>query len=138
MLTALILVCSLATVPNLGDCTRDNALDVVYVPATFANPATCFMHGQAYLADSEMGRNLARNEAVKVVCVRSTTNRIDKQRAVADNPLGATLIAIISPATLVSLGCHHAAGLSALGLVPTATANAGRASIAACQRVSSG
>ena len=67
MLTALILVCSLA-----------NALDVVYVPATFANPATCFMHGQAYLADSEMGRNLARNEAVKVVCVRSTTNRIDK------------------------------------------------------------
>jgi hypothetical protein len=36
------------------------------------------MHGQAYLADSEMGRNLARNEAVKVVCVRSTTNRIDK------------------------------------------------------------
>jgi hypothetical protein len=78
MLTALILVCSLATVPKLGDCTRDNALDVVYVPATFANPATCFMHGQAYLADSEMGRNLARNEAVKVVCVRSTTNRIDK------------------------------------------------------------
>jgi hypothetical protein len=64
MLTALILVCSLATVPNLGDCTRDNSLDVVYVPATFANPATCFMHGQAYLADSEMGRNLARNEAV--------------------------------------------------------------------------
>jgi hypothetical protein len=78
MLTALILVCSLATVPNLGDCTRDNALDVVYVPATFANPATCFMHGQAYLADSEMGRNLARDEAVKVVCVRGPTNRIDK------------------------------------------------------------
>ena len=78
MLTALILVCSLASVPNLGDCTRDNALDVVYVPATFANPATCFMHGQAYLADSEMGRNLARNEAVKVVCVRGPTNRIDK------------------------------------------------------------
>jgi hypothetical protein len=77
MLTALILVCSLASVPDLGDCTRDNALDVVYVPATFANP-TCFMHGQAYLADSEMGRNLARKEAVKVVCVRSTTNRIDK------------------------------------------------------------
>jgi len=32
MLTALILVCSLATVSNLGDCTRDNALDMVYVP----------------------------------------------------------------------------------------------------------
>jgi hypothetical protein len=78
MLTALILVCSLATVPNLGDCTRDNALDVVYVPATFANPATCFMHGQAFFADSEMGRNLTRNEAIKVVCVRGPTNRIDK------------------------------------------------------------
>jgi len=78
MLTALILVCSLATVPDLGDCTRDNAFDVVYVPATFANPAACFMHGQAYFADSEMGRNLARNEAVKVICVRSPTNRVDK------------------------------------------------------------
>ena len=77
MLTALILVCSLATVPNLGDCTRDNALDVVYVPATFANPATCFMHGQAYLADSEMGRNLARNEAVKVV--RAQHNQQNRQ-----------------------------------------------------------
>jgi len=31
MLTALILICSLATISN--DCTRDNALDVVYVPA---------------------------------------------------------------------------------------------------------
>ena len=41
MLTALILVCSLATVSN--DCTRDNALDVVYVPATFDSPAACMM-----------------------------------------------------------------------------------------------
>jgi hypothetical protein len=36
------------------------------------------MHGQAYLAGSEMGRNLTRNETVKVVCVRSPSNRIDK------------------------------------------------------------
>jgi hypothetical protein len=50
MLTALILVCSLATVSNLGDCTRDNALDVIYVPATFASPVTCLMHAQAYVA----------------------------------------------------------------------------------------
>src|SRR5215831_17375168 len=41
MLTALILVCSLATVSN--DCTRDNALDVVYVPAAFDSPAACMM-----------------------------------------------------------------------------------------------
>ena len=79
MLTALILICSLSTAaPDLANCTRDNALDVVYVPATFATPANCLMQGQAYLAGSEMGRNLARNEAVKVVCVRSPSDRIDK------------------------------------------------------------
>jgi hypothetical protein len=77
MLIALILVCSLATVSDLGDCTRDNALDVVYVPATFASPVTCLMHGQAYVADSSIGRDLAQNEAVKVVCVRGPTNRVD-------------------------------------------------------------
>jgi hypothetical protein len=78
MLIALILVCSLATVSDPGDCTRDNALDVIYVPATFASPVTCLMHGQAYVADSSIGRDLAQNEAVKVVCVRGPTNRVDK------------------------------------------------------------
>jgi hypothetical protein len=78
MLTALILVCSLATVSDLSDCTRDNALDVVYVPAMFVNPVTCLMHGQAYVADSSIGRDLAQTEAIKVVCVRGPTNRIDK------------------------------------------------------------
>jgi hypothetical protein len=76
MLTALILVCSLATVSN--DCTRDNALDVVYVPATFASPVTCMMQAQAYLADSSIGRNLPQNEAIKVICVRGPINRVDK------------------------------------------------------------
>jgi hypothetical protein len=38
MLTALILVCSLATISD--DCTRDSALDVVYIPATFAARST--------------------------------------------------------------------------------------------------
>ena len=73
MLTALILVCSLATVPNLRDCTRDNALDVVYVPATFANPATCFMHGQAYLAESSVAQELGDDDRIKIVCARSNT-----------------------------------------------------------------
>jgi hypothetical protein len=76
MLTALILVCSLATVSN--DCTRDNALDVVYVPATFASPVTCMMQAQAYLADSSIGRDLPQNEAIKVICVRGPINRVDK------------------------------------------------------------
>jgi len=36
MMIALILVCSITAVSN----TRDNALDVVYVPTTFASPVT--------------------------------------------------------------------------------------------------
>jgi hypothetical protein len=76
MLTALILVCSLATVSN--DCTRNNALDVVYVPARFDSPVTCMMHAQAYVADSSIGRDLRQNEAVKVICVGGPTNRVDK------------------------------------------------------------
>ncbi|HEY7663472.1 MAG TPA: hypothetical protein VH934_10165 [Xanthobacteraceae bacterium] len=78
MLTALILVCSLAAVRDLSDCTRDNAIDVLKVPAAFASPAACFMHGQAYVADSSIGRDLAPNEAIKVVCVRGASDRIDQ------------------------------------------------------------
>src|SRR5712691_1870127 len=81
MLTAFILVCSLRINPDLGACTRDNAVDVVLVPATFANPATCFMHGQAYLAGNSIGRDLAQNEAVKVICVRSSLARLREERA---------------------------------------------------------
>ena len=70
MLVALILVCSLASIPNLAACTQDNAVEVMYVPNTFANPVTCFMHGQAYLAETSIGLDLAQNEAVKVICMR--------------------------------------------------------------------
>ena len=70
MLTALILICSLATTPDIRDCSRTNAVDVMVMPVSSGNPATCFMHGQAYLASTDMGRNLADNERVKVVCVR--------------------------------------------------------------------
>ena len=41
------------------------------LPAEFANPATCFMHGQAYLADTSIGRELGDNDRVKIVCARS-------------------------------------------------------------------
>jgi hypothetical protein len=40
------------------------------VPETYANPATCLMHAQAYLAETSLGRDLTENERVKVVCVR--------------------------------------------------------------------
>jgi len=70
MLTALILICSLATTPDIRDCSRNNAVDVMYTPVESANPATCFMHGQAYLASTDIGRNLTNKEEVKVVCTR--------------------------------------------------------------------
>jgi hypothetical protein len=70
MLTALILICSVAKTPNIADCSRTNALDVLWVPELFSNPVTCFMHGQAYVAGSSFGRDLTENERVKVVCLR--------------------------------------------------------------------
>jgi hypothetical protein len=73
MLTALILICSTAITPDLAACDRANAVDVMRVPVEFGNPVTCFMHGEAYLAETTLGRDLADNERVKIVCVRSQT-----------------------------------------------------------------
>jgi hypothetical protein len=73
MLTALILICSTTLVPDLQDCTRDNATALMRVPAEFANPLTCFMHGQAYLAESSIGQELGGDDRVKIVCARSST-----------------------------------------------------------------
>jgi hypothetical protein len=68
MLTALVLICSLAITPDLASCDRNNAVNVVRVPAGFANAATCFLHGQAYLAETTLGRELAVDERIKIVC----------------------------------------------------------------------
>jgi hypothetical protein len=73
MLTALVLVCSLAATPDIAACNRDNALDVMRVPEQFASPVTCAMDGRAYLAQTAMGRNLSNKEAVKVICALSAT-----------------------------------------------------------------
>jgi len=71
VLTALVLICSIAVTPDLRDCSRTNAVAVMRVPSEFGNPATCLMHGQAYLADTSIGQELTENERVKVVCARS-------------------------------------------------------------------
>ncbi len=84
MLTAMVLICSLAATPNIADCGRNNAIDVVWVPETFSNPVTCFMHGQAYIAGTALGRNLARDERVRVVCLRKKTAALSNDTAVAD------------------------------------------------------
>jgi len=71
MLMALVLVCSLSVTPDLADCSRVNAVNVMRVPEEFGSPVTCLMHGQAYLADTSIGRDLTDNERVKIVCARS-------------------------------------------------------------------
>jgi hypothetical protein len=68
MLTAIILVCSLSVTPDLRECSRDNAASVMQVPEEFALPAQCMMRGQAFLAETEIGRGLTSNERVKVLC----------------------------------------------------------------------
>jgi hypothetical protein len=69
VLTALVLICSAAVAVNPGDCTRSNANTVMRVPAEFGNPATCFMHAQAYLAGSSIGWDLDANDRVRIICV---------------------------------------------------------------------
>ena len=69
----MVLICSAAAAADPQDCTRSNANTVMRVPAEFGNPATCFMHAQAYLAGSSIGRDLDPNERVKIICVRTET-----------------------------------------------------------------
>jgi hypothetical protein len=70
MMTALILVCSLTLTPDLRECSRDNAVHVLQVPEEFALPAMCAMRGQAFIAETSIGQELADNERIKVMCVR--------------------------------------------------------------------
>ncbi len=73
MLTALVLICSMATAPDLAACSGENALSVIRVPQDYVNPVTCLMHGEAYIAETSLGQDLAADERVKVVC--APTNR---------------------------------------------------------------
>ena len=73
VLTALILICSTAITPELGDCTPENAIAVMRMPVEFASPATCFLHASAYLAETSLGQDLGADDLIKIVCVRSNT-----------------------------------------------------------------
>jgi hypothetical protein len=70
MLTAIVLVCSLAVTPDIRDCSRNNAVHVLQVPEEFALPAMCAMRGQSFLAETSIGQELTGNERVKIMCVR--------------------------------------------------------------------
>ena len=67
MLTAIVLICSVAITPDIETCSRQNAIAVIRLPAV---SKSCFMHGQAYVADTSIAQNLAADERVKVVCTR--------------------------------------------------------------------
>ena len=70
MLTAIVLVCSLAVTPDLRHCGRDNAVHLLQAPEEFALPSMCAMRGQSFVAETLIGQALADNERVKVMCVR--------------------------------------------------------------------
>jgi hypothetical protein len=72
LFTTLVLICSLAITPDLRECNRNNAVHVVQVPEQYAVPGSCFMHGQAYVAGTSIGQQLAANESVKVLCIKGT------------------------------------------------------------------
>ncbi len=74
MLTVLVLVCSVSVTPDyLQNCDRNNAVQVMQLPEQIASPSMCAMRGQAYLAGTTLGQELAENERVKVLCIRSGT-----------------------------------------------------------------
>ena len=52
---------------DLASCTENNATAVIRDPEAFVSPITCYMHGQAYLASTELGRDLGAS-IVKVLC----------------------------------------------------------------------
>jgi hypothetical protein len=68
MLTAIVLICSMTATTDLARCSAENAESVIRVPQDYSSPVTCLMHGQAYVAETEIGRNLAAGERVKVIC----------------------------------------------------------------------
>ncbi len=62
MLMAAILICSTAGVSNPGECAQKNARLVMRVPAEFGSPITCYMHAQAYIAETSLGQELDSKE----------------------------------------------------------------------------
>ena len=68
MLTALVLICSIAVTPDLADCAAKNAAVVMRVPGEFGHPAGCFMQAQAFLAATSIGQDLGADYRVRVFC----------------------------------------------------------------------
>jgi hypothetical protein len=65
MLHAVILICALGR-----PCTPDSATDLIRTPVMSALPTICFMQGQAFLAQTEIGRSLEPNQQILISCQR--------------------------------------------------------------------
>jgi hypothetical protein len=70
--TTLVLICSLAVTPDLRQCNRDNAVHVLQVPGQIESAGRCGFQGQAYIAGTAVGQNLAEDETIKVLCITSS------------------------------------------------------------------
>ena len=66
---ALVLVCSLSA-DATTECNKETADYVMLAPDSFTSPTTCYLHGQAYLAGSELGRILKPHDRIRVICFR--------------------------------------------------------------------
>ena len=87
MFHVLVLLCSTAVTPALGDCTSDNAIAAMAVPETVESAVVCMLHGEAYIAQTELGRSLAADEVVKIVCRRdreAAAVGVQRQAALAE------------------------------------------------------
>jgi hypothetical protein len=73
MLTALVLICSIAVTPELADCSRENARVAMQVPGQFGHPANCFMQAQAFLAATSLGQDLGADDRVRILCRPTAT-----------------------------------------------------------------
>lgn len=58
-------------------------------PVQTGNPATCFPHGQAFLAELSIGRDLAETGRIKIVCARAETLSAGIRPAAARRPYSA-------------------------------------------------
>lgn len=70
MLTAIILICSLTATPDLHDCTPATAHDIMHTPVASFMPTTCYLQGQAFLAQMQLGRDLRSDEVTRIICQR--------------------------------------------------------------------
>jgi hypothetical protein len=73
MLTALVLICTMAATPDIRDCTRDNAAAVMRVPLRLRSSDTCFMYGRSYLDETAIKRGLGGGDRLKIICARTET-----------------------------------------------------------------